>query len=92
MKIRIVPVRVYEVRSDDGSVVGLFGAIAEWEGLLKLSAIDGKSAGQVIIADPKPSDAFSAVFGAIFEEKATEATVVKASPELTARLVPKVGA
>jgi len=79
---KLVSVRCFEVLNHHGESMGLFKVESEWQGMKCLVSVDGV---QRIIVDAS-EDYVSGVLGNIFGEHRLEASVVKASPDMVAKL------
>lgn len=86
MKIKIRPVRTYEVFGGDGTPIGLFSVTSQWEGLVKLQSVaTGKD---IVIGAPDREGTLDDVLSALFSGTSIQEylTVISASPDLSLRL------
>lgn len=86
LKVKIAPVRVYQVQGADGRLLGMFHVESSWNGFMELRQLDG--AGRtLIVAGPEQGDfgrLFVDIFGGRMAPPLVE--VLKASPDLLAAI------
>lgn len=85
MKVRLKPVKAYELLGADGRVIARLAKVSSWEGMAKLQTDDGKT---LVIEEPigierMMTEALGAMSG---KDGSLEYELVKASPSLIASL------
>lgn len=83
MNIKAVSVKCFELFAPDGTSLGLFKVESEWQGMRKLVSVDDVNQSVIVNA---PGSEFEKVFGSIFGEHRGELELIKASPEIIAKV------
>lgn len=86
MKVKLTPVTSYRVETEEGTLVGTFNKVDEWQGFQRLTSSNGVTETQTIIVTGDEGGSMFMGFLGQQEDKPRLADVITATPGVIAIL------